>query len=293
MFPPGLGGASRITSMQGPNSAWLCGCGGKVSGASVNTVALSFPRSPGCFKSQWAPVPLRLSAWQGTFLWDREEQNILEAASNGAATSVGLVANIAANLIAFLAVLEFINAALRWFGEMVDIEGLTFQVICSYVLMPLAFLMGADWADSPLVAELLGVKIFLNEFVAYQQLATYKKNRLMGLEEWDGSRKQWISERAESITTFALCGFANFSSIGIMLGGLSSLVPQRKSDFASVVLRALFTGMCVSMLNACLAGLLYVPTEVGDCAMFFSTTNFNSTSYTMYTCCKQLFARWV
>uniref|UniRef100_A0A8D2NB51 Sodium/nucleoside cotransporter n=1 Tax=Zonotrichia albicollis TaxID=44394 RepID=A0A8D2NB51_ZONAL len=183
-----------------------------------------------------------------------EEQNILEAASNGAANSVGLVANIAANLIAFLAVLEFINAALRWFGEMVDIEGLTFQVICSYVLMPLAFLMGADWADSPIVAELLGIKIFLNEFVAYQQLSTYKKNRLMGLEEWDGSRKQWISERAESITTFALCGFANLSSIGIMLGGLSSMVPERKGDLASVVLRALLTGMCVSMLNACLAG---------------------------------------
>lgn len=69
------------------------------------------------------------------------------------------------------------------------------QVICSYVLMPVAFLMGADWADSPVVAELLGIKIFLNEFVAYQQLATYKKNRLMGLEEWDGNRKQWISVR--------------------------------------------------------------------------------------------------
>uniref|UniRef100_A0A8C3VIA1 Sodium/nucleoside cotransporter n=1 Tax=Catharus ustulatus TaxID=91951 RepID=A0A8C3VIA1_CATUS len=219
----------------------------------------------------------------------KAKRNILEAASNGAAASVGLVANIAANLIAFLAVLEFINAALRWFGEMVDIHGLTFQVICSYVLMPVAFLMGADWADSPVVAELLGIKIFLNEFVAYQQLAEYKKNRLMGLEEWDGNRKQWISVRAESITTFALCGFANLSSIGITLGGLASMVPQRKGDLASVVLRALLTGICVSMLNACLAGLLHVPTNVGDCAEFFSTANFSSTSYTMYTCCKQLF----
>ncbi|NWU97139.1 S28A1 protein, partial [Upupa epops] len=219
-----------------------------------------------------------------------EEQNVLEAASNGAAASVGLVANIAANLIAFLAVLEFINAALRWFGEMVDIEGLSFQMICSYVLMPVAFLMGADWADSPLVAELLGIKIFLNEFVAYQQLATYKKNRLSGLEEWNGSQKQWISERAESISTFALCGFANLSSIGIILGGLTSIVPHRKGDIASVVLRALLTGICVSMLNACLAGLLHVPTELGDCVSFFSTTNFSSTSYTMYMCCKELFA---
>ncbi|NXP21427.1 S28A1 protein, partial [Scytalopus superciliaris] len=219
-----------------------------------------------------------------------EEQNILEAASNGAAASVGLVANIAASLISFLAVLEFINAAVRWFGQMVDIQDLTFQVILSYVFTPVAFLMGADWQDSPVVAELLGIKIFLNEFVAYQQLSIYKKNRLSGLEEWDGNRKQWISERAESITTFALCGFANFSSIGIMLGGLGSMAPERKGDFASMVLRSLLTGMCVSMLNACLAGLLFVPTEVGDCAAFFSTTNFSTTSYTMYTCCKQLFA---
>ncbi|KAK2536327.1 sodium/nucleoside cotransporter 1 [Columba livia] len=224
------------------------------------------------------------------YLDSGEERNILEAASNGAATSVALVANIVANLIAFLAVLEFINAALSWFGGMVDIEGLSFQVICSYILMPVAFLMGADWADSPLVAELLGIKIFLNEFVAYEQLATYKRNRLSGLEEWDGSRKQWISERAETIATFALCGFANLGSIGIMLGGLGSLVPERKGDFASIVLRALLTGICVSMLNACLAGLLHVPTEVGDCVTFLSTTNFSSTSYTTYTCCQQLFA---
>uniref|UniRef100_A0A493TS96 Concentrative nucleoside transporter C-terminal domain-containing protein n=1 Tax=Anas platyrhynchos platyrhynchos TaxID=8840 RepID=A0A493TS96_ANAPP len=222
-----------------------------------------------------------------------EEQNVLEAASSGAAASVGLVANIAANLIAFLAVLEFINAALLWFGEMVNIKDLSFQMICSYVLMPVAFLMGADWADSPVVAELLGIKIFLNEFVAYQQLATYKKNRLDGLEEWNGGQKQWISERAETITTFALCGFANISSIGIMLGGLTSLVPHRKSDFASIVLRALLTGICVSMLNSCLAGLMYVPTEVSDCVTFFGTANFTSTSYPIYTCCKQLFARWV
>ncbi|KFQ33549.1 Sodium/nucleoside cotransporter 1, partial [Merops nubicus] len=219
-----------------------------------------------------------------------EEQNVLEAASNGAAASVALVANIAVSLIAFLAVLEFINATLRWFGEMVEIEGLSFQVICSYVLMPVAFLMGADWADSPLVAELLGIKIFLNEFVAYQQLATYKKNRLSGLEEWDGSRKQWITERAERITTFALCGFANFSSVGIVLGALAAVVPQRKGVMASLILRALLSGICVSMLNACLAGLLHVPTEVGDCVAFLSTANFSSTSYTMYMCCKELFA---
>ncbi|XP_029766598.1 sodium/nucleoside cotransporter 1-like [Terrapene carolina triunguis] len=231
---------------------------------------------------------------EGVKLSRGAEQNILEAASNGAAASVGLVANIAANLIAFLAVLKFINAALSWFGEMVNIKELSFQIICSYILMPVAFLMGADWADSPLVAELLGIKIFLNEFVAYEQLSTYKKNRLAGLEEWSGGRKQWISMRAETITTFALCGFANLSSIGIMLGGLTSMVPQRKSEFASIVLRALLTGACVSMLNACVAGILYVPRgEVADCSAFLSMATFNTTSYDIYMCCRQLFANTV
>uniref|UniRef100_A0A8C5SNW5 Sodium/nucleoside cotransporter n=1 Tax=Laticauda laticaudata TaxID=8630 RepID=A0A8C5SNW5_LATLA len=197
------------------------------------------------------------------------EKNILEAAGNGASVSVGLVANVAANLIAFLAVLAFINAALSWLGGKVNFPQLSFQLICSYVLMPLAFLLGASWEEAFLVAEMLGVKFFLNEFVAYQQLSTYKKNRLMGLPEWDGSQKQWISPRAETIVTFALCGFANQSSIGIMLGGLTSMAPQRKGDFSSIVLRALITGSCVSLLNACLAGTAW---EVYQCSCEASNT---------------------
>ncbi|XP_066491550.1 sodium/nucleoside cotransporter 2-like [Tiliqua scincoides] len=220
-----------------------------------------------------------------------EEQNVLEAAGNGAAVSVGLVANIAANLIAFLAVLAFINAILAWLGGMVNVPELSFQMICSYVLVPVAFLLGASWEDAPLVAEMLGIKIFLNEFVAYQQLSTYKERRLAGLPEWDGTHKQWISVRAEIITTYALCGFANLSSVGIMLGGLTSMAPQRKGEFSSIVVRALFTGACVSMLNACLAGILHVPRgEVTDCPGFFNTSNLSSPSYSVYVCCTDLFA---
>uniref|UniRef100_A0A8C2SPC2 Sodium/nucleoside cotransporter n=1 Tax=Coturnix japonica TaxID=93934 RepID=A0A8C2SPC2_COTJA len=222
-----------------------------------------------------------------------EERNILEAASNGAAASVGLVANIAANLIAFLAVLEFINAALRWFGEMVEIKDLSFQMICSYVLMPIAFLMGADWADSPLVAELLGIKIFLNEFVAYQHY---------NLVLWGccGAKVTIpclcaLQERAESITTFALCGFANLSSIGIMLGGLSECDPC--PGHLGIGQRDLTSGRdllsSTPTRRSCPLGLLYVPTEMGDCVNILSTANFTSTNYAIYTCCKQLFSRWV
>eukprot|EP00074_Homo_sapiens_P109309 XP_024305870.1 sodium/nucleoside cotransporter 1 isoform X12 [Homo sapiens] len=228
---------------------------------------------------------------EGVKLTYGDAQNLIEAASTGAAISVKVVANIAANLIAFLAVLDFINAALSWLGDMVDIQGLSFQLICSYILRPVAFLMGVAWEDCPVVAELLGIKLFLNEFVAYQDLSKYKQRRLAGAEEWVGDRKQWISVRAEVLTTFALCGFANFSSIGIMLGGLTSMVPQRKSDFSQIVLRALFTGACVSLVNACMAGILYMPrgAEV-DCMSLLNTT-LSSSSFEIYQCCREAFQR--
>lgn len=226
---------------------------------------------------------------EGVKLTYGEAQNLLEAASSGAAISVRVIANIAANLIAFLAVLAFINAALSWLGDMVDVQGLSFQLICSYILRPVAFLMGVAWEDCPVVAELLGIKLFLNEFVAYQELSRYKQRRLAGAEEWVGAKKQWISVRAEILTTFALCGFANFSSIGIMLGGLTSMVPQRKSDFSQIVLRALCTGACVSLVNACVAGILYVPrgAEVNCTALL--NTILSSSSFEVYQCCREAF----
>ncbi|XP_045417582.1 sodium/nucleoside cotransporter 1-like isoform X2 [Lemur catta] len=226
---------------------------------------------------------------EGVKLTYGDARNLIEAVSIGATISVKVVTNIIANLIAYLAVLAFINAVLSWLGNMVDIDGLSFQLICSYILRPVAFLMGVAWEDCPVVAELLGMKLFVNEFVAYQELSKYKQRRLAGAEEWAGTRKQWISVRAEILTTFALCGFANFSSIGIMLGGLTSMVPQRRSDISRIVLRALFTGACVTLVNACVAGILYVPrgAEV-DCVSLLNTT-LSSTSFEVYQCCHQAF----
>ncbi|KAG7280045.1 hypothetical protein CRUP_030501 [Coryphaenoides rupestris] len=122
-----------------------------------------------------------------------DERNILEAASSGASASIGLVANIAVNLIAFLAILEFINAALTWLGGMVGYPSISFQLICSYVFMPVAFMMGIPYEESFIVAELIGTKLFLNEFLAYEKLAELKKHRLDGLDEVIGGERQWIS----------------------------------------------------------------------------------------------------
>ncbi|XP_075432184.1 sodium/nucleoside cotransporter 2-like isoform X4 [Ascaphus truei] len=166
---------------------------------------------------------------------------------------------------------------------------ISFGLILSYVFMPVAFMMGVEWREAAMVGEMLGTKLILNEFVAYRQLAEYKDRRLSGVEEWIDGNKQWLSERAEIITTYALCGFANFSSIGIMLGGLASMAPERKGDFAKVVLRALMTGVCVSFVNACVAGILYNPRELVNCITFLNTTEaFNSTTYNLYTCCAEL-----
>uniref|UniRef100_A0A8C1K156 Sodium/nucleoside cotransporter n=1 Tax=Cyprinus carpio TaxID=7962 RepID=A0A8C1K156_CYPCA len=186
------------------------------------------------------------------------EQNVLEAVSGGASSSIGLVANIAANLIAFLAILAFINATLGWMGGMVGYPNVTFELICSYVFMPVAFMMGIPYEESFTVAELIGTKLFLNEFIAYEKLSELKNNRLNGILE-DGVDKKWLSVRSETICTYALCGFANFSSLGIVIGGLSSICPPKKSVISSLVLRALFTGTCVSLINACVAGILFVP----------------------------------
>ncbi|XP_007907758.1 sodium/nucleoside cotransporter 1 isoform X2 [Callorhinchus milii] len=219
-----------------------------------------------------------------------DAQNILEAASNGASDSICLVANIAANLIAFLAILEFLNAGLSWIGGMVDYPELTFELICSYIFMPIAFMMGAEWKDASVMAELIGVKLFLNEFVAFKRLSLYQENRLNGLEEYLNGKKQWITPRTETIATYALCGFANFSSIGIMLGGLSSMAPQRKGDMAQLVIRALFTGTCTSLLNACVAGILYVPRGSVDCVSFLNGSLFNTASSELFGCCQDLFS---
>eukprot|EP00105_Crassostrea_gigas_P020839 XP_011439738.1 PREDICTED: solute carrier family 28 member 3 [Crassostrea gigas] len=180
---------------------------------------------------------------------EKKERNILEAAAAGASSSIKLVANIAANLIAFLAMLEFVNAVLSWFGSFVGYPEFSFQMICSYVLMPLAYLMGVDWADCGIVGELIGIKTFLNEFLAYGELSTYLNNR-------KSCTGRILAVRSEIIATYALCGFANLSSIGIQLGALGPMAPSRRGDLAQIVLRALLGGIVTSLMTACIAGLL-------------------------------------
>ncbi|XP_039731584.1 solute carrier family 28 member 3 isoform X2 [Pteropus medius] len=185
-----------------------------------------------------------------------DSRNLLEAATQGASSSISLVANIAVNLIAFIALLSFMNSALSWFGNMLDYPQLSFELICSYIFMPFSFMMGVDWQDSFMVAKLIGYKTFFNEFVAYEHLSKLINLRKEAGPKFVNGVQQYMSIRSETIATYALCGFANISSLGIAIGALTSMAPSRKRDITSGAVRALISGTIACFMTACIAGLL-------------------------------------
>ena len=167
-----------------------------------------------------------------------KERNILEALGDGAVDGLKLAANIAAMLIAILAFVALVNYI------MLAIFGITLEDLMGYVFMPLAFLMGAPWSESQILGSLLGQKIVLTELIAYKNLS----NMTIGTEG--------ISEKTAILASYALCGFANFASIGIQLGGIGSIAPERKNDLAKLVTKAMFGGALASWLTATIAGIL-------------------------------------
>ncbi|XP_012495467.1 PREDICTED: solute carrier family 28 member 3 [Propithecus coquereli] len=225
-----------------------------------------------------------------------DSRNLLEAATQGASSSIPLVANIAVNLIAFLALLSFVNSALSWFGNMFDYPQLSFELICSYIFMPFSFMMGVDWQDSFMVAKLIGYKTFFNEFVAYEHLS-----KLINLREEAGPRfvngvQQYMSIRSEIIATYALCGFANIGSLGIAIGGLTSIAPSRKRDITSGAVRALIAGTIACFMTACIAGILSsTPVDI-NCHHILETA-FNSSvpsnATKVMSCCQNLLSSTV
>jgi len=169
-----------------------------------------------------------------------QDANVLDAACRGASEGAKLAVNIAAVLICFIAFVALFN----WILSIIpDIAGspLTLERILGWLMAPLAWVMGVEWKDSATVGMLLGEKTVLNEFVAYVDLVTHK---------------DVISPRSFTIATYALCGFANFGSIAIQIGGYGSLVPSRRKDFAKLGLRAMIAGSLAAFLTATIAGIL-------------------------------------
>ena len=165
------------------------------------------------------------------------EGNVLESLGNGATDGLKLAANIAAMLIAFVALISLSNYILSIFGT-------SLEDIFGYIFMPLAFLMGAPWSESHILGSLLGQKIVLTELIAYMNLSEIQAG------------PNPISNKTAILASYALCGFANFASIGIQLGGIGSIAPERKKDLAKLVTKAMFGGALASWLTATIAGIL-------------------------------------
>ncbi|GIV59362.1 NupC/NupG family nucleoside CNT transporter [Rhodocaloribacter litoris] len=173
---------------------------------------------------------------------EQSTKNVIDAAAAGAGDGLKLALNVGAMLIAFLALIAMINWALGW-GAGLFGGTLTLEQLFGWVLAPLAWLIGTPWADAMNLGALIGTKIVANEFVAYTQLAD-----LIGAGA--------LSPKTITMATFALCGFANFSSIAIQIGGIGPLAPSRKSELAQLGLRAVLAGTLANMMTATIAGVL-------------------------------------
>lgn len=173
------------------------------------------------------------------------DRNSIEAAARGASEGLSLAFNVAAMLIAFIALVALLDGTLSGATRLMGLPEVTFQSLFGWVFVPFAWLMGVPSADTLYVGHLLGQKVVLNEFVAYGTLAT---------DLAKGAAP--ISERGMLIASYALSGFANFGSIGILIGGLGSIAPERRGDVASLGLLALVGGSFATFMTACFAGLL-------------------------------------
>ena len=165
--------------------------------------------------------------------------NILDAAGDGAITGVHIAGVIAGSIIAFISIFELFNGMVGYFFAFIFDQPITVQYILSFIFQPFSFLMGVPFDQIPFVSQLLGLKLVVNEFAAYIELS-----------------KATVDVRTRLLTTYALCGFANVSSIGITIGTIGSIAPSRQHDLAKLGVSAMLTGACCTIVNACVAGIL-------------------------------------
>lgn len=187
-------------------------------------------------------TPLTLGA--APAVESQQASSVLDAIAAGTTDGLKLALNVGAMLISFLALTALANFMLQWFGEAVLHRELSLELLLGWLFAPIAFLMGVPSDDVTKVASLLGQKTVLNEFVAYSSMSQSL-----------AADPHYLSERGRVIASYALCGFANFGSIGIQIGGYSGLAPERRADLAALGLRAMIGGLLTTCLVATIAGL--------------------------------------
>jgi CNT family concentrative nucleoside transporter len=181
---------------------------------------------------------------------DDKPANVIDAAAGGAAVGLQLALNIGAMLLAFIGLIALINGILGGIGGWVGMDNLTLELILGYVFAPLAFIIGVPWDEAILAGSFLGQKTIVNEFVAYLDFVPYVGDNAQIV----ATTGQVMTEKTQAIISFALCGFANLSSIAILLGGLGGIAPTRRQDIANMGLKAIIAGTLSNLMAATIAG---------------------------------------
>jgi CNT family concentrative nucleoside transporter len=205
-------------------------------------IAASFMAAPGGFLMAKMIVPETETPKQDLSDVKVDEDkpvNVIDAAAAGASSGMHLALNVGAMLLAFVALIALLNGMLGGIGAWFEHPTLTLQEILGYVFAPVAWLIGVPWNEAVTAGSFIGQKLVVNEFVAYLDFMNYR----------DG-----LSEHTQAIVTFALCGFANLSSIAILLGGLGGMAPSRRKDIARLGLRAVLAGSMANLMSAAIAG---------------------------------------
>ncbi len=205
-------------------------------------IAASFMAAPGGFLMAKMMVPETEKPKQDLEALDNQDEkpvNVIDAAAGGALNGMHLALNVGAMLLAFVALIALSNGLVGWVGGWFDNPELTIQQILGYVFAPVAWLLGVPWSEAQLAGSFIGQKLVVNEFVAYLDFMNYQET---------------LSEHTKAVVTFALCGFANLSSIAILLGGIGGMAPSRRKDIAQLGLRAVLAGSMANLMSAAIAG---------------------------------------
>ncbi|RUO29355.1 NupC/NupG family nucleoside CNT transporter [Aliidiomarina sedimenti] len=207
-------------------------------------IAACFMAAPGCLLMAKIILPETEEPLDHLAETPLEEKrtNVIDAAASGASSGMQLALNVGAMLLAFVALIALINGIIGWVGGLFGADELTLQLILGYIFQPLAFILGISWDEARLAGSFIGQKLVINEFVAYLDFANYRDQ---------------LSEHSQVIITFMLCGFANFSSIAILLGGLGGMAPSRRKDIAELGMRALLAATLANLMSAAIAGVFF------------------------------------
>ncbi len=218
-------------------------------------IAASFMAAPGSllFAKLIMPETEQTRDRETVQNFDGEEQkpgNVIDAAAGGAASGLQLALNVGAMLLAFIALIALLNGILSGVGGWFDYPQLSLELVLGWIFAPVAFLIGVPWSEATVAGSFIGQKLVVNEFVAYLNLSSYlKPDDIVA-----ASGLQVLSTHTKAIVSFALCGFANLSSIAILIGGLGSMAPNRRQDIARFGMKAIAAGTLSNLMSASIAG---------------------------------------